>query len=414
MSSIFLAIFLMSATPAAPTFDAQTLDGRTLTGSVVELTTHRLVIAAEKGTEKGAEKKNVSLDTQMLLSIAANPRQKPLASASGVVVELTDGSIIRGRQYTARGKTAKIILADRQAIETPTDAVRTVQFGEFRQSHPAKAADSLDAEWARLVKMNADGDLLIVRADENLDYHKGVLHDVTDDVVRFELDGEALPVKRSKIVGFVYHHGSEPSWLSAACRITDATGSQWAASSLTLAEKLQWTTPSGLTVAEPLESVVEIDFSGGKLTYLGDLKPDAAVWTPYFGVEKPLPAAERFFAPRWNRGFEGAPLQLDGVVYGKGLAIHCRTELVYRLPDRFSRFQAIAGIDDAVRPNGKVRLTIRGGDKILLETTILGSDAPRPIDLDARNARRLTILVDFAGGFGPGDRLLLCNARILK
>ena len=264
--------------------------------------------------------------------------------------------------------------------------------------------------------MDADGDLLVIRADENLDYHKGVLHDVTDDVVLFELDGETLPIKRSKVLGFVYRHGSTPNLPSAVCRIADATGSQWAAQSLTLTadKKLQWTTPSGLTVAEPLASVVEIDFSGGKLTYLSDLKPETAAWTPYFGVEKPLPAAGRFFAPRSNRGFETDPLQLGGVVYGKGLAIHCRTELVYRLPDRFSRFQAIAGIDDAVRPNGKVRLTIRGDGKVLLETTILGGDAPRPIDLDARDVRRLTILVDFAGCLGPGNRLLLCNARILK
>ena len=77
-------------------------------------------------------------------------------------------------------------------------------------------------------------------------------------------------------------------------------------------------------------------------------------------------------------------LQLGGVVYGKGLALYCRTELVYRLPGRFSRFQAVAGIDDAVRPNGKVRLVVRGDDKVLLEAVIPGSDAPRPIDLDVK------------------------------
>ena len=54
--------------------------------------------------------------------------------------------------------------------------------------------------------MNVDSDLLVVRKDETLDYHQGVLGDVTDDVVQFELDGEQLAVKRSKVFGLVYHH----------------------------------------------------------------------------------------------------------------------------------------------------------------------------------------------------------------
>ena len=76
---------------------------------------------------------------------------------------------------------------------------------------------------------------------------------------------------------------------------------------------------------------------------------------------------EQFYAPRFDRNFDGGPLQLGGTPYRKGLALHGRTELVYRLPDRFSRFRAVAGIDDAVRPGGKVRLVVRGDDKVLLD-----------------------------------------------
>ena len=84
------------------------------------------------------------------------------------------------------------------------------------------------------------------------------------------------------------------------------------------------------------------------------------------------------------------------------------------MPAPFARFQAIAGIDEAARASGKVRLVVRGDDRVLMETTISGNDAPRPIDLDIKDVRRLTILVDFAGNLTAGDRLLLCNARIVK
>jgi hypothetical protein len=403
MNGLVFAILLTTAT--AP-FEVQTLDGRTLAGPLVELTAGRLTVATETG--------NVSLDTQTVLTISPKQKPKPAPRATGVVVELNDGSIIRGRQYVAHGSQARITLADGETVEAPASIVRTVRFGRAPEARPEQESDALNSEWSRLIAMKVDSDLLIVRANESLDYHKGVLHDVTKDVVRFELDGEMLPIERSKVFGFAYRHPAEPELPAAVCRVTDSAGSQWFVRGLTLAGKLQWTTPAGLSVAKPLESIARIDFSGGKLAYLSDWKPETAVWTPYFSAENPLPAANRFYAPRFDRGFQSGPLQLDGAAYSKGLALYCRTELVYRLPGRFSRFQAIAGIDDAVRPKGKARLVVRGDDKVLLDAVILGSDAPRPINLDVKDVRRLTIVVDFASGLSPGDRLLLCNARILK
>jgi hypothetical protein len=406
MTSIILAVI---ATAAISPFEVQTLDGRTLTGPLVKLTADRLTIAAKEG--------NVSLDTQEVLMISPRQKPKPVLRTAGVVVELTDGSIIRGRQYLAHGSQTRITLADGETVEVPAGVVRTVQLGgvgRMRETHAVQEMDAQGTEWLRLVKMKVDSDLLIVRAEENLDYHKGVLHDVTEEVVRFDLDGEVLSVKRSKVFGFVYRHGAEAELPPAVCRITDSAGSQWSVRSLTLAEGLQWTTPAGLSVTMPLGSVAAIDFSRGKLTYLSDLQPETAAWTPYFGVENPLPAAKRLYAPRFDRGFESVPLQLGRAVYGKGLALYCRTEIVYRLPARFRRFQAVAGIDDAVRPHGKVRLVVRGDDKVLLDVVIRGSDAPRPLELDLTDVRRLTIVADFAGSLSAGDRLLLCNARIIK
>jgi hypothetical protein len=181
-----------------------------------------------------------------------------------------------------------------------------------------------------------------------------------------------------------------------------------------LAEKLEWTTPTGLSVSQPLERIAKIDFSAGKLVYLSDLKPDSVVWTPYFGTSKRLLAMEQFYGPRYDRNFESGPLRLGGIEYPKGLALHARTEIVYRLPAGYTRFQAVAGIDDAMKPGGKVRLAVRGDDQVLLEIAVAGGDPPKPLDLDVTRVRRLTIVADFGESVGEGDHLLLCNARLSK
>jgi hypothetical protein len=298
-------------------------------------------------------------------------------------------------------------LADGEVVETPANMVQTVLFAALQTGE-------LQSDWSRLATMKTDADLLILRSGNGLDYQKGVLHDVTEEVVRFDLDGKVLPVKRAKVFGFIYHHGTPSEMPPALCRITDASGSVWPVRSMSLGEKLQWTTPAGAGVSQSFENIARIDFSAGKLLYLSDLKPDSITWTPYFGARKPLPVMKQFYAPRFDRGFDGPVLRLGGVEYPKGVALHSRTELAYRLPERFSRFLAIAGIPDAVRPSGKVRLVVRGDDKVLFESTFAGNDRPRPIDLDVTGVRRLIILVDFDDGLNRGDQLLLCNARVSK
>ena len=397
MNGIFLAILLTSATPS---FEAATLDGRTVVGPIVELTPQRLTLAAGSG--------KVSIPTAKLLTVL------PKAEAWA------------GRGRCGRRRAIGRRIGHRGAGSTsPTEAAPGSPWPAEKSSKRRRAwckpscaarcrSAELQSDWSRLTRMKTDADLLIVRSGGGLDYQKGVLHDVTEDVVRFDLDGKVLPAKRAKVFGFVYHHGAAAEMPPAICRITDAAGSLWPVRSLSLGEKLQWTTPAGVSVSQPCENIAQIDFSAGKLLYLSDLKPDSIAWTPYFGVREPPAAMKQFYAPRFDRGFDSPVLRLGRVDYQKGIALHSRTELVYRLPERFSRFLAVAGIADAVRPGGKVRLVVRGDDKVLFEAAFAGSDAPRPIDLDVNGVRRLTILVDFEDGINRGDHLLLCNARVSK
>jgi hypothetical protein len=127
------------------------------------------------------------------------------------------------------------------------------------------------------------------------------------------------------------------------------------------------------------------------------------------------------FLPRQDASFGGGKLKLSGgdgknrgQEYEKGLAIHSRTELIYRLAGRFRRLTAIAGIDERVRDNGHVRLVISADRRTLLDEQISGDDPPRSLDLELVGAKRLIILVDYGDSLDIGDHLNLCNARLHK
>jgi hypothetical protein len=396
-------LFALLLTAASPTFEAETLDGRNVVGVPIELTSERLTLA-------GKDRTTVAVESLLTVS----PKQKPTPGAGEIeaVIETADGGVIRAKQYTSHERLAQITLADGAVVEIPTAMIQTVRCGNVGVS---READPFSDEWTRLTGEKNDSDLLVVRGKDNVDYQKGVLRDVTEKAVSFDLDGEVLSVNRAKIYGFIYHHSTPTELPAAICKITDAAGSVWPAKSASLADgKLQWTTPAGIVVSQPLDAITKIDFSAGKLVYLSDLEPVAITWTPYFGVGEPSAAMKQFYKPRFDVGFDSKPLRLGGVAYRKGLAIRARTEIVYRLPEGFNRFQATVGIDDAVRPAGKVRLLVQGDDKTLLKTDIAGIDAPRPINLALNHSRRLTVVVDFSGGLASGDHLLLGSARVSK
>ena len=385
-------------TGATPTFEVQTLDGRALSGSLAEMTAERMVVETAEG--------KVSLERDKLLELSHKHKSAAAILPVGAWIELTDGSTIIARQYKVQGEKAQITLFDDEVLETSTRSIRNVRL--------QMESEAVTAQFTQILAKKHDSDVLVVRKGDNLDYHLGVLGEINAEVVKFQLDGEQLPIKRAKVYGFVYRHPSGDVPPSPTCRLVDAFGSHWQVSKITLEKKLQCITPSGLAFSCSPENVAHIDFSMGKIVYLSDLKPESVTWTPFFGTAKTLPSMEQFFMPRKDRNFESNPLQVAGTEYEKGLAIRSRTEMVYRLPGSFSRLKAIAGIDDTVRPQGNVRLVIRGDNNVLLDTPIAGTDAPKPIDLDLTGVRKLSILVDFGNRAGIGDHLDLCNARITK
>jgi len=390
---LLIAASLLSA---APEVQVQTLAGQTTAGSVIELNDERVVVQAADGPH--------SFTTKQLLAIAS-PGQGAQAAKPSVWVELVDQSRLAAIEYTVADGRAKIALAAGPVVELPTKAVATVLLKE--------QAGPLVAQWADILKAERTGDLIVIRKNNALDYLTGVVKEVTPENVQFELDGDVLPVKRIKVEGLLYHAAAQ-TLPDARCVVTDTAGGHVQAKSVTLAEgKLRVTSPAGLELVYPLAEIARIDYSQGNLQYLSDMKPESTTWTPYLGAAA-SPASAAFYRPRSDRALEGGPLRVGGKKYAKGLSMHSRTELVYRLPEKFSRFQAVAGIDDGVRGSGHVRLLIVGDDKTLLDEVIAGKDAPRAVDLDVKGVNRLKITVDYGEDLDVSDHLDLCEARILK
>jgi hypothetical protein len=252
-------------------------------------------------------------------------------------------------------------------------------------------------------------------AKAGLDFLEGIIGDVTPETVSFTLDGDALPVNRNKIDSLVYVQRGEAELPTPVAVVDDYTGGQYQAKDLKLADgQLSIVTLSDLTIVRPLEQVRKFDFSSGKLQYLSDLKPESVSVTPFVELPKQFPALAQYFAPRFDQGRDDPALRLDGKSYTKGISLHSRTELTYRVPAKSRKFLALAGIDDSVGSEGHVTVKISGDGKELYSGNFSGADKAVPLEIDVAGVRKLTILVDYGQDLDVGDYFDLAEARIVK
>jgi len=398
MWNMFLVSFLGFCGVGA---EVKPLAGPSIRGELIELTPETVVVQTGSGQQ--------NLDVAGLWEVIPDVETDELEDTPSVWVELVDGSRLCAIQLSVADGVALVHLTTGEEVSLHTRSIHAVQLRDHSGS------PDIARQWEAIVSDKPVGDIIVIRRTESLDQLEGVLHDVTQDIVQFEFDGERIDVNRKKLDGFVYYHPVLRELPNRICQVTDASGSRWNVKSFqTTEEGIELVSVAGVKFSLRVERLRKIDFSSGNTVWLSDLEPESVEWRPYVDSQLPPPRLARLFYPQEDIGPALRPLTLDGDVYSKGLAIRSRTELVYRLTDDFRQFRAIVGIDDHVRNGGNVDLVVSGDGKILFSENVTGDDTSFALDLDITGVKRLKILVDFGQELDIADHLNLCDARMTK
>lgn len=392
-----MVAYLLVAALLAADLEVQvtTFDGQGFTGTLKSVTAEQVVLETADG--------ETAIEGDKLHWLAPKAEPVPPAEKPAALVELIDGSRLPATNFLAQENKATLTTLDGVEVTLPINQIRLVRFGR------------LDDPNAEVGAPGATGDLIGVRKSSGVDYLEGAIGDVTAEAVKFTLEGDAIPVNRAKVDSLVYARKVSDEGPTPACVVEDAAGAVLKAKSAEFKDgKLQVKLLAGPSVVVPVEALRKIDFSAGKLVYLSELKPESVNWTSYFDLGKQSPALANFLGPRFDRGREDSVMRLGGKTYKRGVSLTSRTEMVYKLPAKSRRFQAVAGIDDLVGNLGSVQLVVTGDGRTLYTGKLTGKDEPVELDLDLTGVRRLTVLVDYGGDLDIADHLNLCEARIVK
>jgi len=426
MMSLLAVFGFASLAMAAGEMQVQvtTLDGVEVTGVLTAWTTQGLTVAVEG--------EPLDIAAEQLLAVRKQQSSSSSSEAATARLQLVDGTLfpLTSITITDHQATATTPFAD-EPLTISTDEIRLLQFAPFEER--------VTKLWSELAEKPLGGDVLIVHKKKRttLDYLTGLLGDVSSKQVAFNFEGETIPVKRSKVAALAYFHARQPKYPAAVCWLKTHDGALLPVKMLPVRkilweqETLRVTTVGGYELHLPFDSVLEADYSIGKITYLSDLQPVRQQWTPRIEFPESAKLIRAYGIPRRNQSFTGSALTLrwpalpkkssrsqknksTRTTYRRGLAIRSRTILEYRLPPQMQRFVAIAGIDPATADQGNVHLEISSGDQILWQGEIEGTAPPVEIEVELGGTRQLRILVDYGSNLDFGDRLHLVEARVTK
>ncbi len=416
LATLLLLFVSQDLIAASPTVEVKRLDGNTSLGTLVAIARDNVTVTTGEGAEIHSKRDLFSVGfPDTYLDDDALPPENPRH------ITFTDDSLIQATDLTVANGRATIAIQHSDPIVAST---RTIQSIRFFSPVPELAEQWRSIEAAE----DINGDVLVIRKSQvvedqdgieqeiiGLDSLEGVIYEVDDSGVGFEFDGTRVSVPRHKVEGLIYFRRDSARSLQPTSQLILVDGSKCNMRYCEVdGELLKGITFAGVRVSVPLNTVAKIDYSIGNLVFLGDLEPASFEWNPTVPTFNTKSSATSWYKLHVDTGFFDAPLTVGSQSFERGLALRSETKLVYRLTQDFTRFAAIAGIDDRHRAIGNVTLTILGNGKELLSDSIAG-DKRLDIDIDIAGIRRLEILVGFGeDGTDSGDYLNFGNARLLK
>lgn len=375
---------------------------------------------------------------------AAFPTAFPQGAA---FLELRDGSRIAVASFSMKNTTVSCRFLNGGDFSFPLEQLKAVRLTVQGLNDVLSPPE----DWKKYTAANEKSDRLITGQSGSLDAYTGILQEVTENTVSFSVDGETLPVPRRKVFGILL---ALPQGTDSSAEKVPSFGlmKQWDGSVLVLRSlncnengSVKWTTVSGISGVHKPAEIESFDFGRKNASYLSELPFVSKEQAVFFGTSSvprsPMELFQQFRANQWNTGTDSAqapalmltplaeesqgqiperPLPrlngflLNNTMYEYGLSLSAQSVREYTLSEPFQTLRFVAGIDDRLRPNGRVLVRIQADGQLLFEAVLEGSQPAIRKELNISGVSKITLSAEYPGGFSEPAILTLGDAKLIK
>ncbi len=338
------------------------------------------------------------------------PRRTP--DAESIRWELSDGDVLYGRLVGGNERVVTLRREDLGTFDLPITRVRALITPAGRSVRDGQAVRVGDGAVPALTRPAAENDEVLLANGDRL---TGVIERVDPNGIALETDDGPMTIGVDVVLSVR---------LARLGRATTQAGlGEPLRAKLTLADdsiltvtRLQW---RGQEVGLELhggtklvrrtlgsDHVLRVEVLGGRWRWLSEMRPIVAEHTPLLDVRRPH---------RRDRNVLGGPIRIGGRRYERGIGVHSRSRLVWRLDDRCRRFVTGYGLDDAGGPMAHVEVAVLlDGKRVHHAADVRADGKIRQVSVDLDGAKQLELLVDFGKNGHVQDRFDWVGPAIIR
>ncbi|MFZ4395480.1 MAG: NPCBM/NEW2 domain-containing protein [Kiritimatiellia bacterium] len=235
---------------------------------------------------------------------------------------------------------------------------------------------------------------------------EGSVKNVGTNAIVLEYQGKDRTLNRGKVGAVVFGRTGTMDRAAGALtwKATVAGGAWLEGDKARLADGTLTLTIGASTMVIPWNKVCSLEHRDRKVRFLSRMDPVQATGGAIVALALPW---------QRDRNAMSRPLRLRGEIHETGLGTHAPSELVFDVPEGTQRFMAMVGLDEEFGRGGDCVVVVLVDDREVLRQRLRGIDKPLPVDIEIRNARRLTLRAEPGENHDIGDHVNWYDARLL-
>jgi hypothetical protein len=383
---------LLLAGSFAAAAELNTLKGKKISGELVSADDKAIVIKTSGGdvATPVPEAMQLQLSSQTALKLPDKY----------IDVELIDGTLFHCAGFTLKGKQVELTVVPQMKLTVPMSVVAFILM-DAQDPRTQK-------EWQEVIADRGKRDRFFVRKDNRLDGLDGTFGDAdaAGKQIDFDLATGArrkLPVDR--LAALMFNNRLEGNIPPTVCRVSDAYKNSIIANKAVFKDgKLTLTSVVGVSVEYPsLQQLALLDYSQDKVVYLSEMK-----------CREENIFDESIVQCSRDHNLDGQPIQLDGVLYPRGMVIHAGMALNFDVGGEYKEFRTVLGFDSSSSLVSNVKVIFEGDGRPLFTQEVKVKEKPQPLTLDIKKVKQLKVTVLPAEGLFIGRQVTLANAKVSK
>ena len=352
----------------------------------------------ENVTVSDTSKSPRSTITTKITSVREITVASPSTNSTKPTIGLIDGSYFKADTISTDDSKAFLSIGN-STLEVPRDTMHWIAFQE-----PQPGSQDTD-EWLGELPENPAADIIAIKRDTTWQFIECVINQITPENVVVLLDGESIPVKRSKIFGICWLRPGEKPGKDIEPEARDilvrSPQSKIRCRKITWNGDLQhWeigvsSNEKDFVIHLPADTLSSIDYTFGRHIDLTRRLPADSKTEPYFGGLADDATLLEYFSPRSITTSDGK----NQGSFTPALLLHPRTEVTWTIPADSQRFQAsFSTAKNSISPT----VLIIQIDNTEVFQTVLGdseklrmSNQPLSVDIAIDGGKQLKIIVEF-------------------